>query len=257
MEDQCENPLSTLFAAATPARQKKSSTTPSTNLLRMSAGGKKKTVKPTPALLAQELKAAWKWHLVNRRSDQTAWQIVELLKGRIRAVTLSRSREFPSGIPTNDDDYFQTGMIAAFEAVFTFNEDLGDLEPHIMRRVYHSASTEVRKLDWVPKSVRIKEKNGELKAASMTSASFRCDARTISFAEMFATDRIQESQADIEDWWKDSMKGLSQRERLVLVMHYRCDATFEEISKHLGVVESRVSQLHSSALKRLADRFNE
>lgn len=49
----------------------------------------------------------------------------------------------------------------------------------------------------------------------------------------------------------DAIRGLPEREQLVLSLYYRDELTMREISKVLGVSESRVCQLHARALTRL------
>ncbi|MCU1312535.1 MAG: FliA/WhiG family polymerase sigma factor [Acidobacteriaceae bacterium] len=49
----------------------------------------------------------------------------------------------------------------------------------------------------------------------------------------------------------DAIEELPERERLVLTLYYYEELTMKEVGATLGVVESRVSQLHSSAMARL------
>jgi RNA polymerase sigma factor for flagellar operon FliA len=48
-----------------------------------------------------------------------------------------------------------------------------------------------------------------------------------------------------------SLDRVSERERRVLSLYYTQDLTMKEIGNQLGIDESRVSQIHSAALKRL------
>jgi len=48
-----------------------------------------------------------------------------------------------------------------------------------------------------------------------------------------------------------AIAGLPERERLVLTLYYYEELTMREVGAVLGVVESRVSQLHSSAMAKL------
>ena len=48
-----------------------------------------------------------------------------------------------------------------------------------------------------------------------------------------------------------AIAGLPERERMVLTLYYYEELTMREVGATLGVVESRVSQLHSSAMARL------
>ena len=49
-----------------------------------------------------------------------------------------------------------------------------------------------------------------------------------------------------------ALSSLTAREREVIVLHYRDELMFKEIADRLGLTESRISQLHSSAVARLA-----
>ena len=49
----------------------------------------------------------------------------------------------------------------------------------------------------------------------------------------------------------DAMETLPERERMVLTLYYYEELTMKEIGQTLGVVESRVSQIHTSAVLRL------
>jgi RNA polymerase sigma factor for flagellar operon FliA len=49
----------------------------------------------------------------------------------------------------------------------------------------------------------------------------------------------------------EAIEALPDRERLVLTLYYYEELTMREVGAAMGVVESRVSQLHSSAMARL------
>ena len=49
----------------------------------------------------------------------------------------------------------------------------------------------------------------------------------------------------------EAIAELPERERLVLTLYYYEELTMREVGATMGVVESRVSQLHSSAMARL------
>lgn len=49
----------------------------------------------------------------------------------------------------------------------------------------------------------------------------------------------------------DAIETLPQKERLVLTLYYHEELTMKEIGATLGVVESRISQIHSAAVLRL------
>ncbi|GLQ86471.1 sigma-70 family RNA polymerase sigma factor [Dyella flagellata] len=49
----------------------------------------------------------------------------------------------------------------------------------------------------------------------------------------------------------ESLELLTERDRLVVVLHYYHQLSFVEVAKRLGVTKGRVSQLHKRALERL------
>jgi RNA polymerase sigma factor FliA len=53
-----------------------------------------------------------------------------------------------------------------------------------------------------------------------------------------------------------ALDRLPERERLLLAMYYHEELTMKEISKVMGVSESRVCQLHMQAIMRLRSAFN-
>lgn len=57
------------------------------------------------------------------------------------------------------------------------------------------------------------------------------------------------------DVWRSVSRGLSPKERLLLILYYMEGLTMEETGRSLGLTESRVSQLHSNLLKRLRSRY--
>jgi RNA polymerase sigma factor for flagellar operon FliA len=54
-----------------------------------------------------------------------------------------------------------------------------------------------------------------------------------------------------------AIEQLPERERLVVTLYYFEEMTMKEIGLALGVVESRVSQIHSSAVVHLRARLQD
>lgn len=54
-----------------------------------------------------------------------------------------------------------------------------------------------------------------------------------------------------------AIKELPRRDRLIVMLYYERDLTMKETAQVLGVTESRVSQLHASALFRLSMKLGE
>jgi RNA polymerase sigma factor for flagellar operon FliA len=58
-------------------------------------------------------------------------------------------------------------------------------------------------------------------------------------------------RGELEGRLSDAIANLPERERLVMTLYYHEEMTMREIGMTLGVVESRVSQIHSSAVVHL------
>jgi RNA polymerase sigma factor for flagellar operon FliA len=58
-------------------------------------------------------------------------------------------------------------------------------------------------------------------------------------------------QGEMKQRLIDAIEDLPEKERLVLTLYYYEELTMREIGLALGVVESRVSQIHSSAVLQL------
>ncbi len=58
-------------------------------------------------------------------------------------------------------------------------------------------------------------------------------------------------QGEMKQHLADAIQDLPEKERMVLTLYYYEELTMKEIGQVLGVVESRVSQIHSSAVVRL------
>ena len=61
----------------------------------------------------------------------------------------------------------------------------------------------------------------------------------------------------MEDRLAEAIANLPERERLVMTLYYYEEMTMREIGLTLGVVESRVSQVHASAVGHLRGALKE
>ena len=64
-------------------------------------------------------------------------------------------------------------------------------------------------------------------------------------------------RGELEDRLRDAIAHLPDRERLVMTLYYYEEMTMREIGLALGVVESRVSQVHASAVVHLRAALND
>ncbi len=63
---------------------------------------------------------------------------------------------------------------------------------------------------------------------------------------------VQAERKEILERLAGAIRGMPRRDRLILLLYYERDLTMRETAEVLGITESRVSQLHASALFKLA-----
>ena len=64
-------------------------------------------------------------------------------------------------------------------------------------------------------------------------------------------------KAETRDRVRTAISALPQREQKVISLYYYAEATMKEIGAEIGVNESRVSQLHARAIKRLRESLGQ
>ncbi|BBB25187.1 RNA polymerase sigma factor FliA [Amphritea japonica] len=164
-------------------------------------------------------------------------------------------------------------------------------------RIRGSIIDEVRRGDWTPRSVhrngrRVAEavqvietrtgrdaQDGEVAAElNISVTEYHALLKDSAESRLFSFDKLTSPQDDgpgeyiagsepdpseqfeQEDFVKaiaQEIKGLPEREKLVLSLYYDQELNLKEIGKVLGVSESRVSQIHSQAALRLRSRLKE
>lgn len=195
------------------------------------------------------------------------------------------------------EDLMQAGMIGLLEASKHFDTTKGaSFETYASIRVRGAMLDEIRKNDWVPRSVhrntrriteamrKIENETGRDARDSEVAASLNLSlheyhhmiqdsnsVRVLGFEEIGLTDDsvstgITEpclSPLDglqYEDFRTNLAKGIAglpERERLVLTLYYEEELNLRQVGEILGVSESRASQIHSQAMSRLQHRMKE
>lgn len=193
------------------------------------------------------------------------------------------------------DDLIQAGMIGLLEAARNYDASQGaSFETYAGIRVRGAMLDEIRKGDWVPRSVHRKARQMAEAVRSIEHKHGR-DARDHEIAEAMelglndyykvlqdvsghrvlsfedvgvdedamATLTADQStnpdegllREDFKRCLAEGISGLPERERLVLTLYYDEELNLREIGAVIGVSESRVSQIHSQALIRLKARM--
>jgi RNA polymerase sigma factor for flagellar operon FliA len=180
------------------------------------------------------------------------------------------------------------GLLAALDRYDPTREAL--FATYARFRIRGAILDQLRQLDWVPRSVRQKAAAVErvariletrlgrpaseeemARGLGLSLAAYRDVLRQIAPVTLVSLDALGFGAGDddlpLERAEPDPLRGLLRRERLLLVaraigrlperdqlllsLYYRDDLTMKEVGAVLGLTESRVSQLHTSAMLRL------
>jgi len=222
-------------------------------------------------------------------SDQLLRQHAPLVK-RIAHHLMAR---LPSSVQL--DDLIQSGMIGLLEAARKYEPGKGaSFETYAGIRIRGAMMDEIRKGDWVPRSVH---RNGRRIAEAIRTVENRtgrdaqdtevahelgmsledyhaalqdsAGGRLFSFEELVDNgEAVTESVGEdlpgpyeglqrraFQQSLADAIGALPERERLVLSLYYDEELNLKEIGEVLSVSESRVSQILSQTTLRLRSRL--
>jgi len=182
------------------------------------------------------------------------------------------------------DDLLQVGMIGLIQAREGYDASQGaSFATYAGIRIKGAMIDEVRRNDWLPRSVQQKMKqvghairSVEARLARTASAIEIAEELNISLAEyqeiaselaccrMTSLDDFDSENEDDgvdpfarleDDGFKQALavaiRNLPQKEQLMMSLYYGDELNLKEIGKVLGVSESRVSQIHGQALVRV------
>ena len=174
--------------------------------------------------------------------------IVKYVAGRLEIYT-GQHFEF--------DDLVSYGIFGLIDAIEKFDITKGvKFESYASLRIRGAIIDSLRDLDWVPRSLRRKSKEDGSELQSMVSLDDFLD-QNMEFVAASA-DGVPEEHIDkqeLRNMLIEAIESLSERDRLIITLHYFEELTLREISKTMKVSESRVSQIHTRALSRMQEKL--
>ncbi|HDK2675002.1 TPA: RNA polymerase sigma factor FliA [Escherichia coli] len=177
------------------------------------------------------------------------------------------------------DDLLQAGGIGLLNAVERYDALQGTaFTTYAVQRIRGAMLDELRSRDWVPRSVRRNATETEVaERLGIDIADYRQMLLDTNNSQLFSYDEWREEHGDSIELVTDdhqrenplqqlldnnlrqrvmeAIETLPEREKLVLTLYYQEELNLKEIGAVLEVGESRVSQLHSQAIKRLRTKL--
>jgi RNA polymerase sigma factor for flagellar operon FliA len=189
------------------------------------------------------------------------------------------------------EDLVSYGIIGLIDAIEKFDLDKNvKFETYASFRIRGSIIDQLRNLDWVPRSTRQKYKKLEevmqklqskygldiddeliAKTLGISTKELNELLSEVSILSIISLDEKMSDNGDLnivsEDLesrpefhylkeeskqiLKKTIEMLPERERAIINLYYFSELTYKEISKILGISESRVSQLHTKCIIKL------
>lgn len=203
------------------------------------------------------------------------------------------------GYTVEYDDLVGYGIFGLIDAIDKFELTKGvKFETYASLRIRGSILDQIRKMDWIPRTLRQKQKkletamkdletrygrsatNQELsEELGITTSELEDLVNQTQIANLVSLDeyleqgsevkiesanmtrfeqpeRIVERQ-ELKKVLAEAIDSLTENERKVIAFYYFEELTLKEISRILEVSESRVSQLHTKALRKMRERMGD
>jgi len=200
------------------------------------------------------------------------------------------------GVHVDFDDLISYGIFGLIDAIDKFDMDKGvKFETYASLRIRGAIIDNIRKMDWVPRTLRQKSREydqvvgqlelelgrepSEVEIADRLNLSLE-EARElmrkttvlslvslddyletnyeVSFGAAVSKEDTPEghlNKQELSRMLSECIEKLSDKERLVVTLYYFEEMTLKEISSIMKVSESRVSQIHSKAISRMQGRL--
>jgi RNA polymerase sigma factor FliA len=167
----------------------------------------------------------------------------------------------PVGLEAND--LVSSGVIGLAEAWERFDASRGvAFEAYAVPRIRGAVIDAIRASDWVPRKARQRARNTGEQVAVLVSLDGGRNDGDDSQATQLADESAPVPGAALlagerKEELLENLKGLPEREKMIVTQHYFHGVQLATIARELGVTESRVSQLHGRALRMLREGLEE
>lgn len=203
----------------------------------------------------QEVERLWRRYRKERAIEDRN-RLVEVYRPLVERIAWKLTRTLPNDVLATGDDLISEGTLGLMQAIEGFDPARNtQFQTYATLRIRGAMVDGLRVLDWVPRLERRREKQGlatPLALGSLDEAVYTTDAGEPVPRGALLEDRAApaaESRLLAADTWRELLRGLGQRERLLLILYYGEGLTLREAGVHIGVSESRASQMLAQALR--------
>lgn len=193
------------------------------------------------------------------RSEANRTALAEAYVPLLWKIATNMRNKMPAGVTIEAGDLVGYGYLGLVECIERFDPSRGYQFPTFASlRINGAMRDGIRQEDWVPRLERARQKQGEVTVVGIESTEIPLyETENGRIAVKPLEDRRQIASLNrlhLDDTIKDLCKGLSKKERLVVLLYHVEGLTLKEVGLHLGLTESRVSQMHSDIIKRIRER---
>jgi RNA polymerase sigma factor for flagellar operon FliA len=152
----------------------------------------------------------------------------------------------------NFSDLLSSGSEGLLKASESFRPEMNiPFEVYARIRIHGAMIDDIRKMDWVPRYQRERQKKLEAYAPAVTTVSF--DVLVSDMVEDSRTTPVDEQveNRELVEELARALARLPEKERQAMILYYYEELKMHEIATVLSVSESYVSKLVSTAVRRL------
>lgn len=215
--------------------------------------------------------------------------VVNLVAGRL-SMYLGYTVEY--------DDLVGYGIFGLIDAIDKYDTTKNvKFETYASLRIRGSILDQIRKMDWVPRTLRQKQKRMDAAVVKLEGQYGRAvtpeevaaelgisleeyenwkseaeftnlislddyleqgsEGRIETFGARFQQPENAVQKQELKEMLVEALKTLTEKEQKVITFYYYEELTLKEISQILSVSESRISQLHTKALQKIKTRLGD
>ncbi len=172
-------------------------------------------------------------------------------------------RRIPEGA-VEFEELVNTGVIGLIKAIEKYDQKKAKFSTYAYIKIRGEILDYLRKLDFLPRSVREKVKNGEISDLKEEIVSFiSIEEKLFSDSDRFTvkdtlaadcpTPEEELLLKDAKERLAEAIKKLSDKEQLILQLIFVEELDLKSIGEILGISVSRVSQIKTAAIKKLRE----